>query len=146
MAVPLAPPLNPAADTAGAVAGISRPGRFGANGNPGISVGLSRAGSRFDFVGAGDRSKLRRHLLLTAALGRRTLIILIDDLDRCRPDQIAEVLEAINFLTDADGRFVAFGFARPQVLAGIGLANRQIAAELAGAEDTPETREAALSG
>jgi hypothetical protein len=55
-------------------------------------------------------------------------------------------LEAINFLTDADGRFVAFGFARPQVLAGIGLANRQIAAELAGAEDTPETREAALSG
>jgi Cdc6-like AAA superfamily ATPase len=28
---------------------------------------------------------------VTAALGRRTLIILIDDLDRCRPDQIAEV-------------------------------------------------------
>jgi hypothetical protein len=77
---------------------------------------------------------------VTTALGRRTLTILIDDLDRCRPDQIAEVLEAINFLTDADGCFVAFAYARPQVLAGIGLAHREIAAELAGAEDTPETR------
>jgi hypothetical protein len=79
---------------------------------------------------------------VTVALGRRTLTILIDDLDRCRPDQIAEVLEAINFLTDADGCFVAFGFARPQVLAGIGLANREIAAELMAGEDTPEIRKA----
>jgi hypothetical protein len=79
---------------------------------------------------------------VTSALGRRTLTILIDDLDRCRPDQIAEVLEAINFLTDADGCFVAFGFARPQVLAGIGLANREIAAELVGAEDTATIRKA----
>jgi KAP family P-loop domain len=63
-------------------------------------------------------------------------------LDRCRPDQIAQVLEAINFLTDADGCFVAFGFARPQVLAGIGLANREIAAELVGAEDTATIRKA----
>jgi hypothetical protein len=78
---------------------------------------------------------------VTAALGKRTLIILIDDLDRCRPDQIAEVLEAINFLSDTDGCFVAFGFARPQILAGIGLANREIAAELSGAEDTPQTRQ-----
>jgi KAP family P-loop domain len=73
---------------------------------------------------------------VTTALGRRTLTILIDDLDRCRPDQIAEVLEAINFLTDADGCFVAFAYARPQVLAGIGLAHREIAAELRGGEDT----------
>ena len=79
---------------------------------------------------------------VTAALDQRTLTILIDDLDRCRPDQIAEVLEAINFLTDADGCFVMFGFARPQVLAGIGLANREIAAELEGGEDTPEIRRA----
>jgi photosystem II stability/assembly factor-like uncharacterized protein len=77
---------------------------------------------------------------VTTALGRRTLTILIDDLDRCRPDQIAEVLEAINFLTDADGCFVVFGFSKPQVLAGIGLANREIAAELAGAEDTSKIR------
>jgi KAP family P-loop domain len=79
---------------------------------------------------------------VTSALGRRTLTILIDDLDRCQPDQIAEVLEAINFLTDTDGCFVVFGFARPQVLAGIGLAHREIAAELAGAEDTPVIRKA----
>jgi hypothetical protein len=83
---------------------------------------------------------------VTAALGRRTLTILIDDLDRCRPDQIAEVLEAINFLTDADGCFVVFGFARPQVLAGIGLANRAIAAELEGGEDTPENRKTYAEG
>jgi photosystem II stability/assembly factor-like uncharacterized protein len=79
---------------------------------------------------------------VTTALGRRTLTILIDDLDRCRPDQITEVLEAINFLTDADGCFVVFGFDRPKVLAGIGLAYREAAAELAGAEDTTEVRKA----
>jgi len=87
------------------------------------------------------RDRFREALAeVTTALGRRTLTILIDDLDRCRPDQIAEVLEAINFLTDADGCFVAFAFVRPQVLAGIGLAHREIAAELKGAEDTPEIR------
>ena len=79
---------------------------------------------------------------VTVALGRRTLTILIDDLDRCQPEQIAEVLEAINFLTDTDGCFVVFGFDRPKVLAGIGLAYREIAAELAGAADTAEVRTA----
>jgi hypothetical protein len=37
--------------------GISGPGRLGPNGNPGISVGVSRVGSRFGLVGFGDRSK-----------------------------------------------------------------------------------------
>jgi photosystem II stability/assembly factor-like uncharacterized protein len=77
---------------------------------------------------------------VTDALGSQTLTIIIDDLDRCRPTQIAEVLEAINFLSDSDGCFVVFGYAPQQVLAGVGLANREIAAELRNGEDTAAVR------
>jgi photosystem II stability/assembly factor-like uncharacterized protein len=111
--------------------------------DPGRLLGAAGRATRWRDLGVqlAFRDRFKEALTeVTTALGRRTLTILIDDLDRCRPDQIAEVLEAINFLTDTDGCFVVFGFARPQVLAGIGLAHREIAAELAGAEDTPATR------
>ena len=35
---------------------------------------------------------------ITRALNPRTLLILIDDLDRCRPEMVLEVLESVNFL------------------------------------------------
>ena len=79
---------------------------------------------------------------LTAALGHRRLTLIVDDLDRCRPAQIAEVLEAVNFLTDGDGCFVVLGLARRQVLAGLGLAYKDMAAELSKGENTAETRAA----
>jgi photosystem II stability/assembly factor-like uncharacterized protein len=111
--------------------------------NPGRLLAAAGRATRWRDLGVqlAFRDRFKQVLSeVTAALGRRTLTILIDDLDRCRPDQIAEVLEAISFLTDTHGCFVAFGFVREQVLAGIGLANREIAAELAGAEDRAETR------
>ncbi|MBK1661977.1 P-loop NTPase fold protein, partial [Paracraurococcus ruber] len=76
------------------------------------------------------------------ALGDRTLTVVVDDLDRCRPDQVAEAMEAINFLTNAAGCFVILGIAREQVLLAMGLAHRDMAKEMAP-DGTPE-REARI--
>jgi hypothetical protein len=113
--------------------------------DPGRLLAAAGRATRWQDLGVqlAFRDRFREALSeVTTALGPRTLTILIDDLDRCSPSQIAEVLEAINFLTDGDGCFVVFSFARSQILAGIGLANREIASELAGANDTPEVRKA----
>ena len=59
------------------------------------------------------------------------LVIAIDDLDRCQPEQVVETLEAVNFLVNAVECYVVMGFARPQVLGCIGLSFRDIASELA---------------
>ena len=47
--------------------------------------------------------------------GSAGLVILIDDLDRCQPKQVLEVLEAVNFLSTAGDCFIILGMARRQV-------------------------------
>ena len=37
---------------------------------------------------------------VTSALKPERLVIFVDDLDRCKPDQVLEILEAINFLAE----------------------------------------------
>lgn len=59
------------------------------------------------------------------------LLIVIDDLDRCQPEQVVETLEAVSFLVDAVKCYVVLGFARPQVLGCVGLDSGDIASELA---------------
>lgn len=66
---------------------------------------------------------------LTAALPHR-LVIVIDDLDRCRPSAVLDVMEAVNYLTSSGKCIVIFGMARERVLASLGLAFKDIAAEL----------------
>ena len=66
---------------------------------------------------------------LTAALPQR-LVIVIDDLDRCRPSAVLDVMEAVNYLTSSGECVVIFGMARERVLASLGLAFKDIAAEL----------------
>jgi len=39
---------------------------------------------------------------VVGALGKYRLAIFVDDLDRCRPDKISEMLEATNYLMAAD--------------------------------------------
>src|ERR1043166_276523 len=46
---------------------------------------------------------------VTKALGPRSLLIFIDDLDRCRPESVGEVLEAVNFLATAGDCFIIMG-------------------------------------
>src|SRR6185369_11973673 len=53
---------------------------------------------------------------VTAALGRRRLVLLIDDLDRCSPENLLKVLEAMNFLVSSGKCFVVLAMSRSIVL------------------------------
>jgi hypothetical protein len=56
---------------------------------------------------------------VTAALAPRKLPVFIDDLDRCRPEKIMEMLEAISFLAASGKCFVILGMALGPVEASI---------------------------
>jgi photosystem II stability/assembly factor-like uncharacterized protein len=66
---------------------------------------------------------------LTKALPYR-LVIVIDDLDRCKAASVIDVMEAVNYLTSAGKCIVIFGMATERVTAALGLAFKDIAAEL----------------
>jgi len=66
---------------------------------------------------------------VTEALPYR-LVIVIDDLDRCRPQAVLEIMEVVNFLTSAGACFVLFGMAAERVQSALGLAFADIAREL----------------
>ena len=65
------------------------------------------------------------------ALRPNTLLILIDDLDRCRPEQVVDILEAMNFLVSAGRCYIVIGIAPEQVMHCVGLGFKEIAAEMA---------------
>lgn len=67
---------------------------------------------------------------VTEALGPRSMIIFIDDLDRCRPENVVETLEAVNFLVSSGGCFVVIGMARERVEPCVGLSFKDVAAEM----------------
>jgi len=46
---------------------------------------------------------------VTEALQPRAMVIFIDDLDRCRPSNVLDLLEAVNFLVDSGDCFVVMG-------------------------------------
>lgn len=54
-----------------------------------------------------------------AALAPYRLVIFIDDLDRCRPENVAAVLEAVNFVVSAADCYVVLGMDRAYVLRAI---------------------------
>lgn len=71
----------------------------------------------------------------TKALGpRRPLTIFIDDLDRCLPANVRDVLEAVNFLVSSGDCFVVLGMDRRQVQRAVGLSFKEVAEE-AGVQD-----------
>lgn len=75
---------------------------------------------------------------VTDALAPRRMTIFIDDLDRCQPQNVLQVLEAINFLVSSGDCFVILGLARQQVEAAVGLGFKEIADELVRLEGERE--------
>jgi photosystem II stability/assembly factor-like uncharacterized protein len=75
---------------------------------------------------------------ITHALNPRTLLVLIDDLDRCRPEMVLEVLEAVNFLISSGDCFVVLGMARERVVRCVGLSFKDVASELLVTEARPD--------
>jgi hypothetical protein len=66
----------------------------------------------------------------TKALGNsRPLVIFIDDLDRCLPANVRDVLEAVNFLVSSGDCFVVLGMDRVQVQRAVGLSFKDVAEE-----------------
>lgn len=89
----------------------------------------ARAGARESFA--------REFRDVTEALKPRKLLVFVDDLDRCRPQNVAEVLEAINFLVSAGDCYVVMGIEREMVKRCVGLAYADIARELVDLDPTP---------
>lgn len=78
---------------------------------------------------AGARYRFAREFEdFTRALEPRPLVIFIDDLDRCRAENVIEVLEAVNFLITSGRCIVVIGMARRWVETCVGLAFKELAA------------------
>ena len=56
---------------------------------------------------------------VTWALGRRRLVIFIDDLDRCRPEHVLTILEVVNFLVSSGECFIIMGIEQKMVLGAL---------------------------
>ena len=77
---------------------------------------------------------------VTEALGPRRMLIFIDDLDRCQPENVLDVLEGVNFLVSSGDCYVVMGLSRNQVEACVGLGFKEIAEEMEAFEGkSPET-------
>jgi hypothetical protein len=73
-----------------------------------------------------------------------TMVIIIDDLDRCRPAAVLTIMEAVNFLVSSGQCFVIFGMATNRVEAALAIEFDKIADELAEADQPPGTAENSL--
>lgn len=88
---------------------------------------LSKAEAQTDF-----RQRFRRHFgQMARALQPKTMVIFIDDLDRCKPEKAAELLEAANYLSDAGPCFIILGISREIVEAQVANAHKVVAEEQA---------------
>ena len=76
------------------------------------------------------------------AFGSQRLVVVIDDLDRCKPEQVVTTLEAVNFLTSHGECIVILGIEEGRVKEAVG----RYWSEMTGAEDAgPDGQEEAKS-
>ncbi|HEX6898904.1 MAG TPA: YCF48-related protein [Thermoanaerobaculia bacterium] len=78
---------------------------------------------------------------ITQALNPRTMVVMIDDLDRCRPEMVLEVLESVNFLISSGDCFVVLGMARERVIRCVGLSFKDVASELLVTQARPDEKD-----
>jgi photosystem II stability/assembly factor-like uncharacterized protein len=99
------------------------------------AVLLSSTMSKFRLKDASAQTSFRMRFAeqfgeVTQALAH-PMVIVIDDLDRCQPKTVLDVMEAVNFLTSSGKCFVIFGMATQRVQAALALSFKEIAGELA---------------
>jgi hypothetical protein len=105
--------------------------------NPASLLASSSSGAKASDLEA--QTSLRHRFAMdfkevTKAMGDRSLIVFIDDLDRCRPEHVLQILEAVNFLASSGECYIVVGMARDKVEACVGLGFEEIASEMAGEE------------
>lgn len=76
---------------------------------------------------------------VAAALDPMKIVILIDDLDRCQPGNVMEVLETVNFLVSSGSCYVVMGIDKDRVVGCVAHSFREVAADLALAAGTGST-------
>src|SRR5204863_8225104 len=64
----------------------------------------------------------------------------IDDLDRCQPTQVMEVLESVNFLVTSGDCFIVLAMDRDRVVPCVALSFKEIAAEMSDGDDDLQAR------
>jgi len=64
---------------------------------------------------------------VTYALSDRAMVIMVDDLDRCRPDSVLEVLEAVNFLVTSGDCYIVLAMDLKRVISCVGLGFKDLA-------------------
>ena len=74
---------------------------------------------------------------VVGALGKYRLVIFIDDLDRCHPDKISEMLEAANYLMSAGPCALVMALEETAVVTGLGLSFARMAEELVELKPLP---------
>lgn len=100
--------------------------------------------------GGSRRAELRaqagfRHLFaaefadVTRALPNE-IVIMVDDLDRCPPESLRDLLEAINFLTSSGNCYVVMGLDRALVRRYLGQTFTEVAREITGEANGQGTR------
>ena len=86
-------------------------------------------------VGKSDiRHEFARNLSdVVSALAPQRLVLFMDDLDRCRPDQVVQILECMNFLSSTAPVFIVVGadYDKVETLAGLHFESVAIADHLA---------------
>ncbi len=76
----------------------------------------------------GTRVLFEKHFQrITQVLGKRRLVLFIDDLDRCDREHTRQVLEITNFLASAGELFIVLGMAPRYVLANVTLCFQDVA-------------------
>ncbi len=76
----------------------------------------------------GTRLLFKNHFeQITKLLGRRRLVLFIDDLDRCDCEHTRQVLEISNFLSSSGELFMVIGMAPRYVLANVTLSFQEVA-------------------
>jgi hypothetical protein len=76
--------------------------------------------------------------LVTKALHPHTLLLVVDDLDRCKPDSVLNILETVNFLASSGDCFIVLGMDPAWVVSCVGERFKDVASQIL------EEREAAL--
>lgn len=79
---------------------------------------------------------------VTWALQPRTLVILIDDLDRCQPTKVLEVLEAVNFLASVGECHIILGMDMTQVERSVGLGFKDVVEDFVEQDAPPDSKPA----
>ena len=68
--------------------------------------------------------------LVTKALHPHTLLLVVDDLDRCKPESVLDILETVNFLASSGDCYIVLGMDPAWVVSCVGERFKDVAAQI----------------